>query len=87
MQQGPQVLRDSWGMLPPQRRRAAGRRPAIVIIAPFRHQFRMTHFRELLVEDAVPVAAHDALEQVRRRDAGRAARGEELAWREVSRES
>ena len=47
----------------------------------------MAHLGELLVEDAVPVAAHDALEQVRRRDPGRAAGGEEFAWRAVGGES
>ena len=80
MQQGPQVLRDSWGMLPPQRRRATGRRPAVVIIAPFRHQFCMSHFRELLVEDAVTIAANDPLKQLRGRHARRTTGREEFTF-------
>lgn len=42
-------------------------------------QVRLPVLLELAVKEAVAVSAHDALEQVRRRDRGRAARREELA--------
>ena len=64
---------------PPRGRDAAGGRRAVVVVAALGHELRVAHPRELLVEDAVPVAAHDALEQLGGRHARRAARGEELA--------
>ena len=55
--------------------------PALpVVVAPLRAQFRVSHLRQLLVEVAVAVSRHDALEELRRRYAWGAARGDEFAW-------
>ncbi len=55
--------------------------PALpVVVAPLRAQFRVSHLRQLLVEVAVAVSGYDALEELGRRYAWGAPRGDEFTW-------
>ena len=66
----------------PRGRDATRGRRTVVVVAPLRHELRVPHLGQFLVKDAHAVPAHDALQQFRRRHAGRAPRGEEFTCEE-----
>ena len=75
------IMHSSWTLRPADHTADVyTSRSALVIVAPFCHEGVHSHLRELLVEDAVAVAAHNPLEELRGRHAGRTTGREEFAF-------